>query len=262
MKFEQFRLPNIGQQAPAFKANTTQGLIHFPIDYSGRWVILMNHISDFTPVCTTEFMTLGAMTKDFEKLNCQILGVSVNGLPSHIAWLRTIKYNVEFNGMKNVEVTFPLIDDISTNISKKYGMIHYEDDMIKSNRTLFIIDPDGYIRALLQYPPCLGRNFEEVYRILIGLQVSNKFSVGLPANWKVGDDVVVPVLQMINNETEGKVVLQKDLARRDPCSNITYRKTSDSEMRKVHSHEWFLHTTHLTQEDIYNKLFGERQISE
>ncbi|MFA7564592.1 MAG: redoxin domain-containing protein, partial [Candidatus Neomarinimicrobiota bacterium] len=116
-------MPRIGDPAPAFKAITTQGEINFPQDYRGSWVILFSHPADFTPVCTSEFMTFATMEKQFAEVNCKLVGLSVDGLYSHIAWLRTIKEKIDYKGMKNVEVKFPLIEDITMEVAKKYGMI-------------------------------------------------------------------------------------------------------------------------------------------
>ena len=116
-------MPRIGDPAPAFTAKTTQGMINFPSDYQGKWKILFSHPADFTPVCTSEFMTFASMADDFEALNCQLVGLSVDGLYSHIAWLRTIKDKIEYKGMKDVEVKFPLIEDITMEVAKLYGMI-------------------------------------------------------------------------------------------------------------------------------------------
>ena len=116
-------MPRIGEKAPSFEAVTTQGKINFPSDYAGKWIILFSHPADFTPVCTSEFMTFGKMSKEFEDLNCQLVGLSVDGLYSHIAWLRTIKDKIDYKGMKNIEIKFPLIEDITMNVAKLYGMI-------------------------------------------------------------------------------------------------------------------------------------------
>ncbi len=116
-------MPRIGDNAPEFKAVTTQGPINFPGDYSGSWVILFSHPADFTPVCTSEFMTFASQEEKFAKANCKLVGLSVDGLYSHIAWLRTIKEKIEYKGMKDVEVKFPLIEDITMEVAKKYGMI-------------------------------------------------------------------------------------------------------------------------------------------
>ena len=185
-------MPRINDDAPAFKAVTTQGEINFPKDYSGSWVILFSHPADFTPVCTSEFMTFAHMEQDFEKANCKLVGLSVDGLYSHIAWLRTIKDKIEYKGMKNIEVNFPLIEDISMNVAKKYGMIQPGEDTTKAVRAVFYINPKGIIRAMIYYPLSLGRNFDEIYRALIALQTADKFSVATPADWRPGDDVIVP----------------------------------------------------------------------
>lgn len=185
-------MPRINDEAPAFKAVTTQGEINFPKDYSGSWVILFSHPADFTPVCTSEFMTFAHMEQDFEKANCKLVGLSVDGLYSHIAWLRTIKDKIEYKGMKNIEVNFPLIEDISMNVAKKYGMIQPGEDTTKAVRAVFYINPKGIIRAMIYYPLSLGRNFDEIYRALIALQTADKFSVATPADWRPGDDVIVP----------------------------------------------------------------------
>ena len=120
---ETIPMPRIGDQAPVFDAVTTQGKIHFPLDFSGKWIILFSHPSDFTPVCTSEFVTFGAMTEEFKALNCQLIGLSVDGLYSHIAWLRTIREKIEYKGKKNVEVQFPLIADVTMEVAHLYGMI-------------------------------------------------------------------------------------------------------------------------------------------
>jgi peroxiredoxin (alkyl hydroperoxide reductase subunit C) len=185
-------MPRIGDPAPAFTAITTQGTINFPGDYSGNWVILFSHPADFTPVCTSEFMTFAHMEGQFEKANCKLVGLSVDGLYSHIAWLRTIKEKIEYKGMKNVEVTFPLIEDITMSVANKYGMIQPGEATTKAVRAVFFVDPKGIIRTIIYYPLSLGRNFDELYRVLIALQTADKFSVATPADWRPGDDVIVP----------------------------------------------------------------------
>lgn len=185
-------MPRIGDKAPEFKAVTTQGDINFPADYKGEWVILFSHPADFTPVCTSEFMTFASMQEKFEEVNTKLVGLSVDGLYSHIAWLRTIKEKIEYKGMKDIEVTFPLIEDISMNVAKKYGMIMANEATTKAVRAVFFIDPDGIIRAIIYYPLSLGRNFDELYRVIVALQAADEFSVATPADWRPGDDVIVP----------------------------------------------------------------------
>jgi peroxiredoxin 2/4 len=189
---ENYVMPRIGEKAPAFNAVTTQGNINFPEDYAGQWSILFSHPADFTPVCTSEFMTFASMDAEFKALNCQLVGLSVDGLYSHIAWLRTIKEKIEYKGMKNVEVNFPLIEDITMEVAKKYGMMMPGESNTKAVRAVFFIDPQGIIRAIIYYPLSLGRNFDELKRVIIGLQTADNFGVALPADWRPGDDVIVP----------------------------------------------------------------------
>lgn len=185
-------MPRIGDKAPSFKAVTTQGEINFPEDYAGSWVILFSHPADFTPVCTTEFMTFASMQSEFEKLNCKLVGLSIDSLYGHIAWLRTIKEKIEYKGMKNVEVTFPVIEDITMEVAKKYGMLQPGESATKAVRAVFVIDPNGVIRAIIYYPLSVGRNFDEIYRLLVALQTTDAFGVATPADWRPGDDVIVP----------------------------------------------------------------------
>ena len=139
------RMPLIGDDAPEFTAVTTQGTINFPQDYEGKWVILFSHPADFTPVCTTEFMTFGSMINEFKELNTELVGLSVDSLYSHIAWLRKIQ-ELDWNGKKNIEVTFPLIEDIRMEIANKYGMIQPGQSNTQAVRAVFVIDPKGKIR--------------------------------------------------------------------------------------------------------------------
>lgn len=185
-------MPRIGDQAPAFTAHTTQGDITFPADYAGRWVILFSHPADFTPVCTTEFMTFASLEDKFAELNTALVGLSVDGLYSHIAWLRRIKETIEFRGMSDIEVTFPLIEDITMNVARAYGMIMPGEDSTKAVRAVFVIDPKGVIRTVIYYPLSLGRNFDELLRVVTALQTADAFSVATPADWRPGDPVIVP----------------------------------------------------------------------
>ena len=138
---QDFFMPRIGDQAPAFQAVTTQGNINFPEDYRGSWVIFFSHPADFTPVCTSEFMTFANMEEKFNQANCRLLGLSVDGLYSHIAWLRTIKEKIEYRGMKNIEVKFPLIEDITMEVAKKYGMIQPGQSNTQAVRAVFLLIP-------------------------------------------------------------------------------------------------------------------------
>jgi peroxiredoxin (alkyl hydroperoxide reductase subunit C) len=186
------RLPLIGDPAPSFKAETTQGPIAFPDDFKGKWVVLFSHPADFTPVCTTEFMTFASMQQEFAALNCELVGLSIDSIYSHIAWLRTIKEKIDYKGMKSVEVNFPVIADLRMEVAKLYGMLQPGASNTQAVRAVFIIDPKGIVRALLYYPLTNGRNMDEIKRLLVALQTSDKHAVATPANWRPGDDVIVP----------------------------------------------------------------------
>jgi peroxiredoxin 2/4 len=204
-------MPRIGERAPAFKAITTQGEIDFPKQYAGSWVILFSHPADFTPVCTSEFMTFASMEEQFAQADCKLVGLSVDGLYSHIAWLRTIKEKIEYKGMKNVEVRFPLIEDITMDVATKYGMIQPGESSTKAVRAVFYIDPKGIIRTIIYYPLSLGRNFDELYRVLIALQTADAFSVATPADWRPGDDVIVPTAGSCGVAQERMTAKQEDI---------------------------------------------------
>jgi len=187
-----FRMPLIGDDAPSFKAKTTQGEINFPDDYKGKWVILFSHPADFTPVCTTEFMTFATMQNDFKALNTELIGLSIDSIYAHIAWLRTIKEKIKFKGMENVEVLFPLIEDIKMEVANKFGMVQPNASSTQAVRAVFVIDPKAKIRCILYYPLSTGRNFDEIKRIIQALQKADADGVATPADWRPGDDVIVP----------------------------------------------------------------------
>ena len=227
----QVAMPRIGDAAPEFKAVTTQGEINFPQDYKGSWVILFSHPADFTPVCTSEFMTFASMEDKFAKANCKLVGLSVDGLYSHIAWLRTIKEKIEYKGMKNVEVMFPLIEDITMEVAKKYGMMMPGESSTKAVRAVFVIDPKGIVRTVLYYPLSLGRNFDELYRIVIALQTADAFSIATPADWQPGDDVIVPPA--------------------GSCGTAKDRMEGKEDMK---CYDWFFCTKKLSKDDVESKL--------
>lgn len=185
-------MPRIGDPAPSFSAVSTQGPINFPGDYSGKWVIFFSHPADFTPVCTSEFITFASMQNQFAEYNTELVGLSVDGLYSHIAWLRTIKEKITFRGMRDVEVTFPLVEDISMEIARKYGMIMPGEDSTKAVRAVFVVDPKSVVRAVIYYPLSTGRNFDELLRLVKALQTADHYDVATPADWRPGEPVIVP----------------------------------------------------------------------
>ncbi|MDF2538181.1 MAG: Alkyl hydroperoxide reductase subunit C-like protein [Herbinix sp.] len=186
-----YQMPLIGDKAPSFHAITTQGEINFPQDYHGRWVILFSHPADFTPVCTTEFMTFASMMNEFKALGTELVGLSIDAIYSHIAWLRKIR-ELSWKDIKHIEVTFPLIADLTMDIAKKYGMVHPSSSGTQTVRAVFVIDPEATIRAIIYYPATTGRNMEEIKRLIIALQKSDCENVATPANWMPCDDVIVP----------------------------------------------------------------------
>ena len=186
------RIPLIGEPAPAFKAQTTQGPISFPEDYKGKWVILFSHPADFTPVCTTEFMTFAGIADDLRALNCELIGLSIDSVFSHIAWLRTIEERIECKGRKNVHVGFPVIADLTMEVAHRYGMVQPGASNTQAVRAVFFIDPKARIRALIYYPLSNGRNFDEIKRLLVAMQTSDEHRVATPADWRPGDEVIIP----------------------------------------------------------------------
>ncbi len=225
-------MPRIGEKAPAFTAVTTQGPIDFPKQYEGSWVILFSHPADFTPVCTSEFMTFATLESKFAKANCKLVGLSVDGLYSHIAWLRTIKEKIEYKGMKDVEVKFPLIEDITMEVARKYGMIQPGESSTKAVRAVFVIDPKGVIRTIIYYPLSLGRNFDELYRVVVALQTADAFGIATPADWRPGDDVIVP--------PAGSCGVAKD--------------RMDGKESGVTCHDWFFCTKKISKEEVEKKV--------
>ncbi|RLI10976.1 peroxiredoxin [Candidatus Bathyarchaeota archaeon] len=183
------RLPLLGEKIPSFKAQTTRGAISFPEDYEGRWVVLYSHPADFTPVCTSEFVAFQKRYEEFKKLNCELIGLSIDQVFSHIKWVEWIKEKL------NIEIKFPIIADDTGKIAKLLGMIH-PDKGANTVRAVFIIDPDGIIRAMLYYPQELGRNMDEILRMVKALQISDNYRVAMPANWPnnelIGDNIIIP----------------------------------------------------------------------
>lgn len=221
-------MPRIGDPAPAFTAVTTQGEISFPGDYEGKWVILFSHPADFTPVCTTEFMTFASLQDEFKAYNTELVGLSVDGLFSHIAWLRTIKDKITFRDMTDVEVTFPLIEDITMEVARKYGMIMPGEDTTKAVRAVFVIDPKGVIRTIIYYPLSLGRNFDELLRVVKALQTADHFDIATPADWRPGDPVIVP--------TAGS------------CG--TAKERMDGDVEGVECVDWFFCTKQISEDAV------------
>ena len=216
------QMPHIGDLAPEFNAITTNGAIKFPSDYAGKWVVLFSHPSDFTPVCTSEFIALQHAMADFNKLNTMLLGLSIGSIPSHLAWIRAIK---EIDG---TDITFPVIADADATIANRYGMVSAASSDTNAVRAVFIIDPRAIVRAIIYYPPVLGRNIEEIKRVIMALQTADAFKVAMPANWNRGDDVLMPT------------------------------PSSAAALRKVNTNAWFYRYKKLSRKDIDARLYTKK----
>ena len=178
-------LPRLNEPAPDFEAVTTQGTLKLS-DLRGKWVVLFSHPADFTPVCSTEFMAFAQNYDEFAKRGAQLVGLSIDSVYSHIAWIRNIE---EKSGLK---VRFPVIADLDMKVAQAFGMIHPGAAATATVRAVFFIDPNGIVRAMIYYPMSLGRNMDEILRALDALQTADANSVATPVNWRPGDDVVVP----------------------------------------------------------------------
>ena len=183
------RMPLLGEKFPELEVQTTHGKMKLPDAFKGKWFVLFSHPADFTPVCTTEFVAFQKRYDEFKKLNTELIGLSIDQVFSHIKWVQWIKDNL------NVEIKFPIIADDLGNVSRTLGLIHPAKGT-NTVRAVFIVDPNGIIRAIIYYPQELGRNMDEILRAVKALQISDKNGVAMPANWPnnelVGDEVIVP----------------------------------------------------------------------
>ena len=183
------RIPLLGEKFPEIEVQTTHGKMKLPHAFKGKWFILFSHPADFTPVCTTEFVAFQKRYDEFKKLNTELIGLSIDQVFSHIKWVEWIKDNL------NIEIKFPVIADDTGRVSSILGLIH-PGKGTNTVRAVFIVDPQATIRAILYYPQELGRNMDEILRMVKGLQISDKEGVAIPANWPnnelIGDEVIIP----------------------------------------------------------------------
>ena len=186
-----FRIPLIGEKAPSFTSKSTNGEIKFPDDFGRSWKILFSHPQDFTPVCSTEILELANLKDEFDKLGVKIVTVSTDPLSTHQQWKKAME-DLVYKDRKSIKIDFPLVDDEDLSISKKYGMIHSASNTTKDVRGVFIIDPNNIIQAIYFYPSAVGRNTDELLRVVTALQKTSADKVFTPVNWKAGDDVMVP----------------------------------------------------------------------
>jgi len=198
-EMKEVTIPSLGEKFPSFEAQTTHGKIRIPDDYAGKWLVLFSHPADFTPVCTTEFVAFQKRYDEFKKLNTELVGLSVDQVFSHIKWVEWIKEKL------GVEIKFPIIADDTGEIAKRLGMIHPAKGKT-TVRSVFVIDPNGVLRLVLEYPPEVGRNIDEILRIIRAFQVADKYKVAIPANWPnnelIGDQVIIPPASDIQTARE------------------------------------------------------------
>ncbi len=188
-----FRIPLIGDKAPSFTAESTNGEIKFPEEYGKSWKLLFSHPQDFTPVCTTELIELANLQKKFDQLGVKVLAVSTDRLATHEQWKKAME-GLAYKDREPVKIEFPLVADSDLKISKEYGMLHSATNSTRDVRGVFIIDPDNVIKAEYFYPMAVGRNTDEIVRLLTALEKTENDHVMTPANWKAGDDVLVPTI--------------------------------------------------------------------
>ena len=179
-------MPRIGDTAPDFAATTTHGPVQFKEWQEGKWTLLFSHPADFTPVCSTELTELARRNDEFEALGFKMMGVSIDSIHSHVAWVENLAQILD------VRLPFPLVADIDKRVSEAYGMIHPGESLTVTVRTLFFIDPSSKIRAIIYYPLNVGRNIDEILRVAQALQASDAHGVACPVNWVPGDKVIVP----------------------------------------------------------------------
>jgi len=178
-------LPRLGSPAPQFEAETTHGKLRLE-DYKGSWLILFSHPADFTPVCTTEFIAFQEIYPELQKMNTELLGLSIDSVYSHIAWVRNIEEKM------GVKITFPVIADLNKEVASLYGMVMPGESKTEASRCVFIIDDKQFVRAIIYYPLTTGRNMDEILRLIHALQTSDKSGIATPANWRPGDQGIMP----------------------------------------------------------------------
>lgn len=209
---ERNNTPRIGEIAPDFEANTTQGMIRFSEFAQGSWVVFFSHPADFTPVCTTELSGFAVREDEFTALNTKLLGLSIDSIHSHLAWVNNVNKNM------GILMKFPIIADIDMKVARLYGMVQPGESETSAVRAVFFIDPNRKIKLMMHYPMSVGRNMDEIFRVLKAMQVSEKHTVVLPLNWQPGDKVIVPpprtVSEMQDREKSDYEMVDFYLAKR------------------------------------------------
>jgi alkyl hydroperoxide reductase subunit AhpC len=200
-------IPLIGSEAPSFKAVTTNGKLAFPADYGDSWKILFSHPADFTPVCTSELLELANLQPKFKELGVQIAVISKDNVDMHQLWKQQLE-ELDYRNRGKIKIEFPLIDDSNLKISREYGMLHEPTSTNRDIRGVFIIDKNNIVRSVNFYPMQVGRNLNEVVRLVEALQTTDESMVYTPANWEKGDDVIIPYYPFANAEEEASAAAE------------------------------------------------------
>jgi peroxiredoxin 2/4 len=239
------RIPLIGEDAPSFVAETTNGTLNFPSDFGNKWKILFSHPADFTPVCSSEILELAAMQNDFDKLGVKLAVVSTDQLDRHNSWKKTLE-DISFKGREPMKIKFPFIDDNSRTISREYGMISPRVNATKAVRGVFIINPENKIELIQFYPMNLGRNMDEIKRTVIALQTAHSGQVLMPANWNPGDDVLLPYINKTQAAQLGKTGTSEIYSLTDDVWSPGFNEFQDAAQQEtqsspdVYSISWFM----------------------
>ncbi|MBN2745863.1 MAG: peroxiredoxin [Bacteroidales bacterium] len=202
-ELNQFSMPRIGDMAPDFEAVTTKGKIKLSDFAKDKWIVMFSHPADFTPVCTTEMTGFALRKGEFDELNTELLGLSIDSIHAHLAWVQNVKNNT------GVYFNFPIIADLDMSVSKKYGMLMENESTTAAVRAVFFIDPSKKIRLIMYYPLNVGRNMDEIIRSLKALQTADKYKVALPLDWVPGEKVIVPppaTLEEVENRLNDKSI--------------------------------------------------------
>lgn len=222
------KMPRIGEKAPDFTAITTTGPLKLSEYNKGSWVVMFSHPADFTPVCTTEMSAFAEQKEWFAERNTKLIGLSIDSIHSHLAWVNNVREKTD------VFMDFPIIADLDMKVAQLYGMLHPGESTTAAVRAVFFIDPKGIIRTIIYYPLSLGRNFEELYRVVIALQAADEFDIATPADWQPGDDVII--------------------GPAGSCGTAQDRMEDDN----LECKDWFFCTKKLDKDEVLDKILQKR----
>lgn len=229
-------IPMLGEQAPSFHAKTTNGEIQFPEDFGKSWKILLSHPKDFTPVCSSEILELARMQQVFENLGVKLAVLSTDNLTSHFQWKQLLE-DILLDQAESVKIQFPLIEDQNARISNLYGMLHVRENPTRDVRGVFIIDPENKIQSINFYPMNIGRNMEEIKRVVTALQISESEQVMTPANWTYGGDVLMKYVPYSSQDLENDPAIENSYYK--VGVNMWYKKGTNSLLAEKRQNYFF-----------------------